>query len=340
MLGGALVLAALIWRVGTGPFLAGLHTVDLGSLAAAIGIAAVTTVCCAMRWNLVARGLGVGLPLRAAVGAYYRSQFLNATLPGGVLGDLHRGVRHGRDVGDLSRGLRAVACERCAGQVVQVLLATVVLLALPSPVQSSMPLVLTAVGAAVFFVLGVSLALPGGGSSRLARSLRALCADIRDGLLARRAWPGVVLTSGIAVAGHAATFLLAAWTAGSTASPMRLLPLALLVMVASGLPINVGGWGPREGITASAFGMAGLGVHQGITTAVAYGVMVFVASLPGAVVLAAACLRRRSTARLGRPATPDSRSSETGLSIGAVTDEPGGADRPFDLMSSVPSGTV
>ena len=59
------------------------------------------------------------MPLRTAVPAYYRSQFLNTTLPGGILGDVHRGVVHGRDVGDVGRGLRAVAWERTAGQVVQ-----------------------------------------------------------------------------------------------------------------------------------------------------------------------------------------------------------------------------
>jgi hypothetical protein len=56
------------------------------------------------------------------------------------------------------------------------------------------------------------------------------------------------------------------------------------VLLGAALP-NVGGWGPREGVTAWAFAAAGLGASTGVATAVAYGVMVFVASLPGAVVL-------------------------------------------------------
>ena len=71
---------------------------------------------------MVARGLGVRLSLPTAVAAYYRSVFLNLTLPGGVAGDVHRGVSHGRDVRDVGRALRAVAWERTAGQVVQVVL--------------------------------------------------------------------------------------------------------------------------------------------------------------------------------------------------------------------------
>ena len=137
----AATLAVLVWRLGTGPFLDGLRTVDGGALAAAAALAVLTTVCCAWRWRIVARGLGVDLPLGTAVAAYYRSLFLNVTLPGGVVGDVHRGISHGRDTSDVGRGLRAVAWERSAGQVVQAVLTVAVLLIVPSPVQAAMPLV-------------------------------------------------------------------------------------------------------------------------------------------------------------------------------------------------------
>ena len=94
-----------------------------------------------------------------------------------------------------------------------------------------------------------------------------------------------------------ATFLIAARTAGTTAPLSRMLPLALLVLLAMVLP-SVGGWGPREGMTAWVFGAAGLGAAQGVATAVVYGVMVLVASLPGAAVLVVAWFRR--TPPLGR----------------------------------------
>ena len=44
-------------------------------------------------------------------------------------------------------------------------------------------------------------------------------------------------------------------------------------------------------MSAWAFGAAGLGVQQGVATAVVYGVMVLVASLPGAAVLVMAWFR-------------------------------------------------
>jgi glycosyltransferase 2 family protein len=292
LLGGVLVLAVVIWRLGTGPFVDGVRSVDRWSLVAAAGMALLTTVCCAWRWSLVARGLGVDVPLRTAVAAYYQSQFLNTILPGGVLGDVQRGLRHGRDVGDVGRGLRAVGWERTAGQVVQMVLTLVVLFAMPSPVRSATPLFAVALVTVSLIVVAASRALPRVGPSRLARTVRAAAADLRDGLTARGAWPGIVVASAVVVLGHATLFLIAARTAGATASPARILPLALLVLLAMAVPANVGGWGPREGVAAWVFGAAGLSADQGVATAVVYGVMGLVGSLPGAGVLAATWLRR------------------------------------------------
>jgi uncharacterized membrane protein YbhN (UPF0104 family) len=258
----AATLAVLVWRLGAGPFLDGLRAVDGGALAAASGLAVLTTVCCAWRWKTVARGLGVDLSLRTAVPAYYRSIFLNVTLPGGVVGDVHRGISH---------GLRAVVWERTAGQVVQIALTVAVLLVLPSPVQDLVPYV-----ALALLVAAVAVALAMRARPVLARSWRG--------------WPAIALASALVVVGHAVTFLIAARTAGATAPPSELLPLVLLAMLAAALP-NVGGWGPREGVTAWAFAAGGLGASLGVATAVVYGVMVFVASLPGAAVLAVCWVR-------------------------------------------------
>jgi glycosyltransferase 2 family protein len=296
--GAALTLAVVVWRLGAGPFLDGIRAVDGRALAAAAALGLLTTLCCAWRWTIVARGLGVRLSLPAAVAAYYRSLFLNLTLPGGVVGDVHRGVSHGRDVDDVGRGLRAVAWERTAGQIVQVVLTVAVLLALPSPVRSWMPLVVIALVAAGFGLALAGRLRPRGWRSRWARLREAVVGDIRDGLATRRALPAIVLTSAIVVIGHALTFLIAARTAGTTAPASRMLPLALLAMMGMALP-GVAGWGPREGATAWLFGAAGLGGGQGVAAAVVYGVMVLVASLPGAVVLVTVWLRRARPA--GRP---------------------------------------
>ena len=103
-LAGAAIVAVVVWRLGTGPFLDGFRAVNGRSLTLAAGIGFVTTVCAAWRWRLVACGLGVAVPLGAATAAYYRSQLLNTVIPGGVVGDVDRAVRHGSAVGDVGRG--------------------------------------------------------------------------------------------------------------------------------------------------------------------------------------------------------------------------------------------
>lgn len=311
----AAILAAVVWRTGTGPFVEGVRALDLGTLALGALIAVPTTVACAWRWHLVAGGLGVGVAVRPAVASCYRAQFLNTTLPGGILGDVHRGVLHGRGAGDTGRALRAVLWERFAGQVVQAVVAAVVLLTLASPVRLSVLArteVLTLVLLAGVIVAGLArrpcLTHLGAASER---TLRALLDDLSQGLLARRVWPGVVLASTVAVAGYVATYLMAARAAGVTSSELTVLPLAMLVLVAAALPLNIAGWGPREGMAAWSFAAAGLGADQGVATATAYGVMVLVASLPGAIVMMATA-RRGSAAPRHQSVSANPRLAEEG----------------------------
>jgi uncharacterized membrane protein YbhN (UPF0104 family) len=282
----------LLRQFGSEPFLEGLRAVDAGTLVLGLLLAVPVTLCCAWRWSVVAHALGDRLPLSAAVASSYRAQLLNTTLPGGVLGDVHRGVSHGRSVGDPGRGLRGVAWERFAGQLIQVCVTVVVLWVLPSPVRAALPGAAVAAGFVAILVVVAAVAHHGR-ADVVSRVLRVARRDVRR-IVARRFWPPLVLASALALAGHVATFLVAARAAGVSASPVRVLPLALLVLVAMAVPLNVAGWGPREGVSAWAFASAGLTADRGVATAVVYGVMVLVGSLPGAVVLVAGTLHRRS----------------------------------------------
>lgn len=289
---GVVILVVLFWRLGTGVFLDGLRRIDAVALAGGLGIGVVTTVFSAWRWQLVARGLRIRLPLWPAVADYYRALFLNAALPGGVLGDVHRAVRHGQSAGDMGRGVRAVVLERTAGQVVLAAVGAVVLLTMPSPVldqaRDITPLILFAGVGALAVVAAVRMnRAPSRRDRTRPSALRTTLDEAREALVSRRNGPGVAVSSAVVLAGHLGMFVLAARVAGSDASVAALLPLAVLALLAMGLPLNVGGWGPREGVTAWAFGAAGLGATTGFTVAVVYGVLSFVAALPGLFVLVA-----------------------------------------------------
>jgi hypothetical protein len=231
-------------RFGGEPFRHGLVSVGPAALAVALAVGALTTLACAWRWRLVARHLGLELPLGVSVAACYRAQLLNASLPGGVLGDVHRAVDRGRRARATGLAIRTVAWERGLGQLVQVVATLLVL-----------RLWIAALAAAVLLVAALG-------------RFRPVAA-------------GVVLTSVTAVAGFALMFVVAAAATG-TRPPLS---VVLLVLLVAAVPLNLGGWGPREGAAAGAFAAAGLGAEEGLAASVAYGVMALVATLPGLLVL-------------------------------------------------------
>jgi glycosyltransferase 2 family protein len=293
VLAGLAIVGVVGWRLGTGPFLDGLRAVDPPAIALAVVITFGTTAGYAWRWRVIASGLGMKLSLPGAIAAYYRSQFLNTVLPGGVLGDVHRGVDHGLTTGDLGRGLRAVAWDRIAGQVIQLIVAVAGIAVLPSPLRSALPVVVACAGIAAVLLAAAVRFAPRTGISRTAHAWRVAASDVRHGLLARQAWPAITAASLVAVVGHVSVFVIAAHTVGVDVSLRVLLPLALLVLVAAALPINIGGWGPREGVAAWAFASAGLGADRGVATATAFGVLMVIATLPGALVMLAGLMRNR-----------------------------------------------
>jgi uncharacterized membrane protein YbhN (UPF0104 family) len=257
---GVAVLGVLAWHVGTTPFVAGLEAIGPGSVAAAVVLVAGTTLCSAERWRLVARRARVSLTTRESLEAYYRSQFLNSVVPGGIVGDVHRAIAH--------RTVKSVVVERVLGQAVQVALGLlVVLVAWPADLGPSTP-VLSAAAAAGILVLAV---------------LTFVLTE--RGLLDVEHVPAVLGLSALAAAGHATVFVIAARAVGVEAGAGVIGAVAFVVLVAAALPTNVAGWGPREGAAAWAFALVGLGAATGTSVATAYGVLATIATLPGGALL-------------------------------------------------------
>ena len=278
---GAAVVVALWVIVGADPFLRGFAAVSPTAIAVAMLLAAVTTAASATRWRAVAGGLGLTLNWTDAVGAYYRSQFLNSVLPGGVVGDVHRAYRHGRASDDLALSARAVATERIAGQVVQFGIAAVVLAVVG--VTSSL-LGMAWLAGAVVLVLAIAVGI----ASATVRGRRVLSRELalfRQVFSEPRRSLVVAGSSVVVVASLSAMFLVACLAVGVQAPVSGLIALALLALTAAALPINVGGWGPREAAAASAFAVVGLGADAGVAASTAFGVLSLIAVAPGGVLL-------------------------------------------------------
>ena len=290
---GVGIVVALVARLGSSAVVDGLASIGVRSVLAALALGLLTTAASAARWCIVARGLGLRLPLAEAVTDCYRAVFLNSVLPAGVLGDVHRAVGYGRQIGDVGRGVRVVALERVTGQAAIVVLGLGVLLGARPTLLTTAAGTLRPGWMGTAELLATAVATVACGiwlaraprASRFRAALRSGLADARSGVFSRGTWPALLGLSVVALAGYLVLFVVAARAAGTQAPLGELLPLLVLGLLAMALPLNVGGWGPREGVTAVAFGGVGLGAAQGLATAVVYGVLSLVACLPGAVVL-------------------------------------------------------
>ncbi|WP_243074439.1 lysylphosphatidylglycerol synthase domain-containing protein [Microbacterium sp. SS28] len=289
---GVALLAAVAAQTGAEPFIRGLASITPAAVVAALVLAAIATAAAAWRWRLVASGYGVPLGQGQAVAAYYRSQFLNTVLPGGVVGDVHRAVAHGTRVLRVGDASRAVAAERAAGQTVQFVLTLGVLVSIGVSAYARAVGVLMLGILVACAVVAVAAVL----SARARRIVLRELARLRAAFAPRRTVVQVIAASAVVVACHVATFVVAAVAVGVQASPPRLVAVAVVAVLAASIPFNVGGWGPRETAAGWAFGAVGLGATTGIAASTAFGVLAMIAVAPGAAVVAASALRRRREA--------------------------------------------
>jgi glycosyltransferase 2 family protein len=282
--GSLVALAVVALVVGEQALRAGTAVLTPLPVVAALLLGALWRTLAAVRWVLLARSLGAPLRWRPAVAEYFRSELVNQVVPGGVVGDVDRARRHGLDVG-LLPAARAVFLERTVGQLVLVVATVVTVLARPELLAVSAGadrrtvLALSAV-AAVVAVVALVLWHPWRPRGRSTASAAA-------GLPLRVLLAAVGLSVGV-LACFVALFVLAARVTGSdpgTAPLGVLVPAVLVVLLVSGIPLTVAGWGAREAGAALCFAAVGLASADGVAAAVGYGLLSLVSALPGLVPL-------------------------------------------------------
>jgi len=283
------VLAALLLWLEPRKIAAQLAELDFVWLLPALLAATVPTLLSAWRWRFTAARLGLRLPARTALGDYYLAGFVNQVLPGGVVGDAWRAQRHASSSGRTGPAWRAVILERASGQLVVVLLAVLALL-LHEPWREAIfsGLVDQAGSGRRGLAWGLPLALAVLAYATRRRwqpLLAVLGTDIRRALLARRAWPVQLFSSTLIVLCYLLTFALAGRGLGLELSVPHLMLLALPVLLAMLIPLSVAGWGFREGAAAGVWLFSALPPEQGVAASITYGLIVLLASLPGAWVL-------------------------------------------------------
>lgn len=291
LMGSALALAGVALLVDVPAALARLRGLDPTWAAFAAALALPQQVLSAARWRFTAArvaaasgdpGAPAPPPLGVAVREYWLGTFLNQVLPGGVVGDVGRAVRHarGRGAGRWPVAARAVAYERASGQAALALV-------LVGGVAGGAPG--TGLGVAVA-LLAVAGALAAGLPARVRGELRA--AFVTDA-----AWVTQAALSVGLVATYVVGFALAAAAVGAPLGPGAAARLAPPILLAMAVPLSVAGWGVREGAAAAVYAAAGLDPDAGVAASATYGLVVLVGSLPGAVALALPAGPGRAQAR-------------------------------------------
>ncbi|TGN41495.1 lysylphosphatidylglycerol synthase transmembrane domain-containing protein [Marinobacter confluentis] len=286
----AFVLIILVWVLDTERLIEELSRFSVMAVGMALLVSIAQVALSAWRWRFTARCLGLELPMRAAVREYYLATFLNQCLPGGVLGDVNRALRHGSGSDQRAAALHGVMIERLSGQLAMfvVALCAGVWLAANHP-QFRLPDHQWGNGMGGGLLLAfaaVTLALVFGRRlwRRLQNYLSALGRDIYRGLLSPRVFPLQIGSSLLVVASYLAVFWLLASSADDALTitgTLTLLALCSLLLLAMVIPLTVAGWGVREGAAAVLWPLAGLPAEQGVALSVGYGLAVLLSSLPG-----------------------------------------------------------
>ncbi|WP_264753981.1 lysylphosphatidylglycerol synthase transmembrane domain-containing protein [Marinobacter sp. ANT_B65] len=270
---------------------------------AGLGLGVAQVFLSAWRWRYTANLLGLPMPYMRAVREYYLATFTNQVLPGGVLGDVNRALRHGVDSRSRIAAAHAVAIERLSGQVVLVAVAVSGLawLVQTGRIVGGEPAGADSLSHVYWLLAGLTaVILPGCflvcRSEMVSSYFGRLRGDLAKALLSWPALPVQLLTSLLVIASYLAVFLVLASGAEyivDLSSVMVIATLCSLLLLSMVIPLTVSGWGVREGVAVILWPMMGQPSEQGVALSVAYGAMIFISSLPGILFLFSSPVRGR-----------------------------------------------
>jgi len=263
-----------------------------GWASAAVALSSLQLAIVTLRWTFFTRRLAAPLSYGAALGAYYASTCLNQLLPFGMLGDAWRGFWHARRLGaTAAAGTRpavaaatALILDRASGQLVSFVLIAAVVPLWWQPLRSVLSGLRLGFGAtfAPLALLGLSVAL----LVYFWSSVRRRTARVRSVFFRPQSFAVHGAYSALAVFVHVAGFYCAARALGLDLPFGLALRVVPLVLVASALPSFAFGMGAREAVAAGLYHLLGLRAADGVEIALATGLLGFIASSPGLLVLA------------------------------------------------------
>jgi uncharacterized membrane protein YbhN (UPF0104 family) len=306
----AALLGWLAWQTDwprVGAAFAGLR-LEWWLVAAALLV--VAQIVSALRWQLLARPLGLDRPLPHMVGYYFIGMYFNLLLPTSVGGDVVRAWYLAGGPGQRLRAFLTVFLDRLSG--LWVLLVLACLGVLLSPLELPAWIAWGVWSCAAAGLVG-SLLLP-----LLARYHDRVPGKVQRLALALRSFPGarvlvwpIVLSVFVQVASVVMVWLIGE-ALGAPVPASYYWVLVPMVSLLTLLPVSVNGMGVREGATAVLLGPLGIATETAVTLAFLWFAVSAAVSLVGGVVYLCG--------RFERPVIPAP--SEEERSNGPVRDNP------------------
>jgi uncharacterized membrane protein YbhN (UPF0104 family) len=261
---------------------------DPGAFFLATAVMLAVHVTAALRIKIIMNAEQIEAGLLSLFRIQLISQFVAHGAPISALADLARAamlkLRFDLPIG---RSIRVVFYERICGAAGTVICGVAALiLQLLAPVSHALLLAQTLlwsaglVGTAVLAAISRFQIRTGiGFLDRVARSVLGV-----GHLLVRpRIAFALVVVSILQIVGLTVLFIILAIGMHIAASPLQIFLFMPLIFFVSSLPIFYLGWGAREAVVVATIGQSGITATEAVAISVAYGVIVFVSSLPGAV---------------------------------------------------------
>lgn len=266
-----------------------LRSVNPGLLALSAGLVLLQTFAGALRWQAIMAAQGGRVDTVTTFRIYYIGVFFATFTPGGVFGDVVR-VWHANRAGlTLPSAISSVILDRLIVVAYLVLITIATVHLLPSQVQAQFPLGIASVllAAALFAGLGAPLAIRALPAKMRAHALVAKLVSLSDSMLSvttrplSLAWI-LVLTaiSQLLLCGAIDVLARSIDIGVGFVHFMILMPPVILATI---LPVSIGGWGMRETAMVFTLGLVGVEPERAFLLSVLMGVLSIVMSLPGGV---------------------------------------------------------
>lgn len=133
------MISFFVWHIDFSTLYSAVHRTKVSYLLIGLILYPLGQVICAIKWQYLARALGIHKDLKPMVGLYFIGMFFNLFLPTSIGGDITRGLYLNPRSGNTRSSFLSVLVERGTGVLSMLILASIVML---SPYGAALPAIL------------------------------------------------------------------------------------------------------------------------------------------------------------------------------------------------------